>query len=596
MSACGEPATTPAADSAATADSGQSDGQLADIGTTDTAAGGADGTLTDTNSGPGTDTNSGPGTDTSSGAGDAPLSADGADAGVGKYATCSALSQCISDKCSPPTTGCESSCLAQAAGDSTGKALPMLNCYQTKCLNEMCKGSTDAKCANDCFKTGCLSELFICLDDSKVGSKACDSISGCFDSCPLGKPDTFACMGKCFNDLDANGKKIANALGACFAKNPGPDPTQKCAAETVACFVGEKTGTSPCYSVFNCAAACKKAGKGDDMSCSLGCLGTVTKGGQKAFLDLMGCFGDNSGTMTPECAGKFLACADPIGTADCLAGMSLLAKCQKAAEDGDNPTCMFKALHGMTKEAATTFLQLTPCFGKNDPGSVKTCSPIFMQCVNPTGSADCGLTVTCMQKCPKDDSMCMFGCLKQASKQAAQDAWAAATCGQAGDVTKCTSEIGTCYGDPKATGSCSQVLACTAGCGPSGADCLSSCLKLGSPAIAAQAYAAVNCFGKNDAMCTPNVVSCLAPVGAKLCAQLTPCVLACAGKTGKDFFACQFACLVQGSTKSVTDWLNLAGCDGKCKEKCVDTNGTQCYDICMTTTCSSEQTACTPKT
>lgn len=566
----------PAATNSTAADTATGDSAVAtDAVTTDTTATGGDGAVTDT-----------------SGGGDGSATADAPKA---KYETCVQAAQCIADKCNPPSSGCDAPCTPESSPAALAGALPMLNCYQTKCLAGMCKDSKDPACGDQCFKAACLPELFACLEDGKVGAKGCDTAKDCFDTCKLGKPDTFTCLSACYNQLDANAKTAAKTMGACFAKNPSPDPTKACVAETIGCFVGDKAGTEPCFSVFTCAEVCKKAGKGDDFTCSIGCLTKVSKPGQKAFVDMVPCF-DND--KDPSCPAKFLACADPVGTADCLGGIGLMDKCQKASGGGDNPQCMFEALHGMTKEAAMTLMELTPCFGKSDPASQQKCAPLFLKCVNPNGTNDCTTIATCMQKCPKDDGNCMFGCLKQGTKEAATAAWAAANCSASappGDTTKCTAEIGACYGDPKGTASCAAVLACAAGCGPNGGpDCFGSCLKTGTAQVAAQAFSASQCFGKTDPACTPNLVACLAPLGLKKCFELTPCLQPCNGKSGKELFACQFACMAQGSKESVTQWFDFVGCDQGCKTKCPNDDSGTCVLNCIKTSCPTLQAACTP--
>ncbi len=581
LAACEE--AKPAAATSASKDASATDASVATDGaTTDTTTGG-DGTVTDTVGG---DTAGG---DTAGG--------DSAttDATKAKFETCAQAAQCIADKCNPPTAGCDAPCTPESSVPALAGALPLLNCYQTKCLAGMCKDNKDPKCGDACFKAACLPELFTCLDDGKAGTKGCDTAKTCFDTCKLGLPDTFSCLSKCYNELDATAKTAAKTMGACFAKNPSPDPTKACVTETIGCFVGDKAGSQPCFTVFTCAEACKKAGKGDDFTCSIGCLSLVTKAGQKAFTDVIPCLGNDK---DPACPAKFLNCADPVGTADCLGGIGLMDKCQKASGGGDNPQCMFEALHGMTKEAAQTLMELTPCFGSTDPAMVQKCNPLFLKCVNPNGSSDCTAVATCMQKCPKDDGNCMFGCLKQGTKEAAAAAWAAANCSASappGDTTKCTAEIGMCYGDPKGTASCAGVLACAAGCGPTGGpDCFGNCLKTGKPQTAAMAFSAAQCFGKTDPNCTPNLVTCLDPLGTKKCFELTPCLMPCNGKSGKDLFACQFACLAQGTKESVTQWFDFVGCDQSCKTKCPNDDSGTCAQNCVKTSCPALQTACMP--
>jgi len=549
-----------------------------DAASTDTIARGEDAVITETI-----------GTETT--APDASL----ADAAKPKFETCMQTAQCFADKCNPPTAGCDAACTPDSSPAALAGALPMLSCYQTKCLAGLCKDSKDPGCGDQCFKSACLPELFACLDDGKPGIKPCETTKSCFDTCKLGKPDTFACLSTCFNTLDAGAKVAAKTMAACFAKNPGPDPTKSCIAETIGCFVGDKSGNEPCFTVFQCSDACKKAAKGDDFTCSIGCLGKVSKAGQKAFTDMVPCLGNEK---DPVCAAKFLACADPVGTADCLGGLGLIDKCQKASGGGDNPQCIFEAVHAMTKEAAMTLMEVSPCLDQNDPASAQKCMPLLLKCVNPNGTSDCGAVATCMQTCPKDTGTCMFGCLKQGSKDAASAAWAAAMCSSAappGDVTKCATEIGGCYGDPKGTGTCAAVLGCAAACGPNGGpNCLATCLKGGTPQVAIQVLKAAQCFGKTDPACTPNLVTCLAPKGTKKCFELTPCLVPCNGKTGKELTACQFACLDQGSSEAVTQWFDFAGCDQGCKAKCPNDDSGTCALNCQKATCPTAQTACLP--
>lgn len=247
----------------------------------------------------------------------------------------------------------------------------------------------------------------------------------------------------------------------------------------------------------------------------------------------------------------------------------------------------------MTKEAAVLLTKVTPCFGKNDPASAKTCGPLFAQCVAPNGTASCAASVVCFQQCPKDDGGCLFGCMKKATAPAAEKAMTAAMCGQSGDVSKCTNEIGACYGT--GTGDCKSVLSCVAGSAQGDGGCLNACLETGNASAAGQTFVAAQCFNKTDTSCTAPIAQCLAPIGTKTCSALYTCLTPCNGKTGKELFACQYGCLAQGSTASTTDFFNSAKCDSNCTENCKksDADPGQCKVACFKASCPKEQTSCT---
>lgn len=90
-------------------------------------------------------------------------------------------------------------------------------------------------------------------------------------------------------------------------------------------------------------------------------------------------------------------------------------------------------------------------------------------------------------------------------------------------------------------------------------------------------------------------MTCIDPLGTKKCYELTPCLSPCAGKSGKDLFACQYACLAQGSKTSVGDWFGYQTCADGCKAKCAGTDvGPVCIANCTKSTCPTQAKSCEP--
>lgn len=519
-----------------------------------------------------------------------------ADAATAKYPACVDVGQCVALSCGQtPTVGCEKPCLAGASESALQTVVPLLGCYQGKCLDSQCKGSKDANCVDDCMKSACLPELLNCLDSQTTGTKTCATVSTCFDSCKLGDKAGFACLASCFNGLDAKGKLAAKAIGACFAKAPaGQDPSKVCAKEMVECIVGDSAGPKECFEIFPCMETCKTAGT-DDFQCTMQCLGQVTKPGQAAFLNMIDCLGGSG--ISPQCQGKFLACINPTGSGDCYSGIGCVSACQSAPGGSkDGPDCLFKCAHAMSKTAAAEFLEASQCFGGGGtPEQQQVCSAKLVQCIGATGTASCADTIGCVQACSKDDGTCMYGCIKNATSAAGSEAWSVLQCGSSGDSSKCLAMIGSCYG--KGTETCAQVLSCAAACNGK-PECGSACLGKGTSASATQGYLALQCLGKNDPACLGDVTTCIGPVGTKTCTEVSACLFTqCNGKTGQAGFACQYSCLAQGSTKSVTDFFTWDSCNKTCGAQCPsggDGSPANCLATCLQSKCPAAQSACAP--
>lgn len=592
LGGCGEE-TTSTADATSADSAGLGDVNADSISTGDTIAADTGGSGADTAGADGQLSDLGDGAAGDGAAGDA--AADGSGA---KYPTCVDVGQCVSLSCgNTPTVGCEKPCLAGASEAALQLAVPLLGCYQGNCLEGQCKGSKDGGCVDNCMKSACLPELLTCLDSGATGTKACATVSTCFDACSLGDKNGFACLATCYNGMDAKGKAAAKAIGACFAKAPqGQDPSKFCAKEMVDCIVGDASGPKECFEIFPCMETCKDTG-GDDFQCTMQCLGQVTKPGQAAFLNMIDCLGGSS--ITPQCQDKFLACINPTGSGDCYGGITCIGACEKASGGKkDSPDCLFKCAHAMSKPAATEFLAASQCFGGGGtPEQQQVCTGKLVKCIGATGTATCADTIGCVQACPKDDGPCMYGCIKKASSATATEAWSVIQCGSGGDTSKCLPIIGACYG--KGTQTCAQVLSCAAACNGK-PECANACLGKGTVSSATQAFKALQCFGKNDPTCIGDVTTCIGPVGAKSCTELSSCLFTqCNGKTGQDAFACQYSCLAQGSTTSVNDFFAWDSCNKTCSAQCPsggDGSPAACMANCFQSKCPAAQQACAPKT
>ncbi len=367
------------------------------------------------------------------------------DAGpTAKYTTCSAVGDCVSAACAANAKDCEKPCLADASADALQKAVPLLSCYQSKCVLGACKDSKEPKCAADCMTQQCIGDFIKCIDTPAVGAAACGTSFDCFDACDLNKGAGFACYSTCIDALTADDTKLLGDVGVCMAANPGKKPDEACGKEMFACMVGSKSGDKACFSVFKCSTDCQKDGKSED-ACMVACLGGLTKAAQGAFIGLAPCLGDDKKmTSDPKCQAALKTCLDPKGTATCAATFTCASKCPGG---NDDPSCMFECLHDSSSAAYDTFLEISAC---NPPGDVTPTSPpgdvtptnsgpseaclkSMVTCAAPSGKGDCVALFGCFQTCQKslkeDNPMaCMFQCATTGTTQAYADLIALGLC------------------------------------------------------------------------------------------------------------------------------------------------------------------------
>jgi len=339
------------------------------------------------------------------------------DVPAAKYPTCVSVGDCVAAACDPtPTADCEKPCLAGGSQASLEKAVPLLTCIQSKCQTGLCKGSKDPKCVSDCVGQMCTPELVACIDDGTSGTAVCGDALACFDKCDPAK-GFFACMGKCYSTLSTAGKAALAIYTNCAGKasGGGQPPEQACIGELMSCLTGGKTGNKDCYEIFTCQEKCPK---NEDMACMAGCLSDTTAAGQKAFMDAMPCFGDQSKMNDPVCAKKFMACINPTGTKTCLQTLSCQGACPKAppGQDG-SPSCGFACMHNATPAAAEALLKISPCGLENKtPEQAQACTDAMVGCANPSGTDTCKQIMACAQACGQNGSQdCMFACVAKGS-------------------------------------------------------------------------------------------------------------------------------------------------------------------------------------
>ena len=340
-----------------------------------------------------------------------------ADTPTAKYGTCAAVGDCVALACNPtPTAGCEKACLGGGSQGALEKAIPMLTCIQDKCQNGKCKGSSDPKCVSDCVGQMCTPELVGCIDDGTTGTGVCGDALGCFDTCNSAG-GYFACMGKCYSALSTTGKAALAIYTSCAGKaaGAGQDPQQACISELMSCMTGGKTGTKDCYEIFACQEKCPAD---NQTACMAGCLSDTTAAGQKAFIDAMPCFGDQSKMSDPVCAAKFMTCINPTGTKTCAQTLSCQGACpQPPPGQSGSPSCGFACMHDATPAAADAYLKISPC-GIQDktPEQAQACMDAMIGCANPSGTDNCGQILTCAQTCGQNSGQdCLFGCLAKGS-------------------------------------------------------------------------------------------------------------------------------------------------------------------------------------
>lgn len=415
------------------------------------------------------------------------------------YANCPDLVQCITLACASGVAGCEKACLADASSAAIVAAAPLLMCVQGTCQAGLCKGSQDPKCVDQCIQSKCMSQLYTCLDDGTVGPAACKDASACFDGCSLAKEDGLQCMASCYNGLTAKAKTRVQAISDCVAKSTSADPMAACGAEVMACLLEGQSGSLECWQLFDCNQTC--APERSDGDCLIKCLSQASPAAQQKFTPLLPCLGQTE--TTPECATAFMGCVDPTGSKTCWDAMTCANECKKAAGDTDpGPGCAFGCLHQSKPAAAAQALELFNC---NSDGGALTpeCQDKYIQCLDPQGTKTCSQTLACAANCGQGNDSCGLACLKEATPQAAGQAWSAMQCfGQT--TTECTDTTIACL-DPKGLGDCKTVMGCMNLCAGKPA-CGLQCFDLGSKQAATEAFAFISCNAACDDQCKTDMV------------------------------------------------------------------------------------------
>ncbi|MBM4354927.1 MAG: hypothetical protein FJ109_14255 [Deltaproteobacteria bacterium] len=236
-------------------------------------------------------------------------------------------------------------------------------------------------------------------------------------------------------------------------------------------------------------------------------------------------------------------------------------------------TCWEVCKEGATDFAKAEFDAFADCVEKNCSGIPEDqqgdcmwgkCFGELTICLGGTGTADCGETFSCMGGCPKDDGMCVFDCLANASQEAVE---VALKMSQGGDKEQFYWLIECLGGQGQAD--CGETVTCLNGCNKDADDpsCTFACLEATSPETKAQLH---EMFGCGEGMCVDKMIECVGGGGDKTCGQVFQCVFDCDKNTpapppGEEGPDCMTPCIGQSSPKGAEDLAAMFKCMA---EKC----------------------------
>jgi len=235
--------------------------------------------------------------------------------------------------------------------------------------------------------------------------------------------------------------------------------------------------------------------------------------------------------------------------------------------------CWDVCMEGTTEFAQGEFKAFSDCV-ENNCGDVpedqegdcmwKECFGELTTCLGGTGTADCGETFSCMTGCPKDDGMCVFGCLQNASQEAVEIALKM----DGGDEMQFYWLI-ECMGG-KGEAGCGESVACLNGCNQEADDptCTFECLQATSEATKVQLQDMFGCG--QGGPCIDKMIACVGGTGDKTCGGVFECVFECQknnpppepGQQGVD---CMTPCIAQSSPQGAEELIALFAC---MNEKC----------------------------
>ncbi len=325
-----------------------------------------------------------------------------------------------------------------------------------------------------------------------------------------------------------------------------------CTADFIKCIDTPAKGTKTCGTAFSCFDGCDIA-KGDGFACYSKCIDALSDDDVKLLVAMGECMAKNPG-KDPEkvCGTEMITCmiGTKTGTKGCASVFSCSEDCQKAG--GKDDECMVKCLGDITKEAQGAFVKVMPCLGDDEKMAEKECQTAMKGCIDPSGTATCAETFSCISKCPDDKGPgCMFDCMSKTDSKGYDQAQEISACFMADEAT------------PAST---------PGGATPTGND---------GP----------------DPECIKTIITCAAPSGQGKCPDLLKCMDDCEDKSSGDDngLECVFACAPKVTQAAFDNLMTLSTCSDKCEKQCEqDKDKDTCEGACMLKDCPAAAKACSP--
>ncbi len=256
--------------------------------------------------------------------------------------------------------------------------------------------------------------------------------------------------------------------------------------------------------------------------------------------------------------------------------------------------CWEVCMEGTTDFAKAEFMAFSDCVDskcgdvpEDQQGDCmwKECFGELTTCLGGTGTADCSETFECMTTCPKDDGMCVFGCLQNASQEAVEIALKM----DGGEDQMQFYWLIECMGG-KGEAGCGDTVTCLNGCNKEAGDptCTFACIKESSEAAKLQLQDMFGCG--QGGVCMDKMIACVGGGGDQTCGGVFQCVFDCQkdnpppepGQQGAD---CMTPCIALSSPQGAEELTAMFTC---LNEKCPNTGQDQepcpeamvCFALC----------------
>ncbi len=237
----------------------------------------------------------------------------------------------------------------------------------------------------------------------------CDAtcLTGTSPAVAAGYASVSACIQNTCRDGLCKGSSDPKCIGQCIGA--------KCMNKIAVCGANGKTGTAICGSYFTCSQACGTAK--DPLACVSTCYAALSDGAQSEYAALDACTSAAGGSDAfASCPEQALTClaGGASGNKSCIDALGCAGACN-IGTDAQKGACMTQCWSQTSSAAQTAFAGALKCSGINKTGCVDS----MLACTDPSGTATCTATLTCMQGCQQTDpqakATCFYGCLHTAS-------------------------------------------------------------------------------------------------------------------------------------------------------------------------------------